>query len=197
MEKQHGGALLRRKRSHQYRRARGDELITRLEGKYYVLPDGKRPYAADQLVLVVPESLVEAPGRSTRSAERARAWLWLTGRERGSEPRRTRCFGLRSFRNHLRDVWMWATDSRGVIDHVLSGQADVGIIYGHEAVRQQQRLRVAGVVEKGYQPTVHSMAMERYCPNRTLCEEFLSTFRAPMVKTIVRQAGYTIPAGKR
>ena len=27
-----------------------------------MLPDGKRPYAADQLVLVVPESLVEAPG---------------------------------------------------------------------------------------------------------------------------------------
>src|SRR5512147_17371 len=39
----------------------GDELITRLEQKYYVLPGTRRPYAAVPLVMVVPESLVEAP----------------------------------------------------------------------------------------------------------------------------------------
>lgn len=39
----------------------GDELITRLEQRYYVLPGTRRSYAAVPLVLVVPESLVEAP----------------------------------------------------------------------------------------------------------------------------------------
>ena len=39
----------------------GDELITRLEQKYYVLPQTRRPYATVSLVLVVPESLVDAP----------------------------------------------------------------------------------------------------------------------------------------
>ncbi len=39
----------------------GDELITRLEQKYYVLPGTRRPYAEVPLVMVVPEALVEAP----------------------------------------------------------------------------------------------------------------------------------------
>ncbi|MBI4000439.1 MAG: substrate-binding domain-containing protein, partial [Nitrospira defluvii] len=39
----------------------GDELITRLQQKYYVLPGTKRPYATVSLVMVVPEALVEAP----------------------------------------------------------------------------------------------------------------------------------------
>src|SRR6476659_479653 len=39
----------------------GDELITRLEWRYYVLPGTKRPYAEVQLVMVVPEALVDAP----------------------------------------------------------------------------------------------------------------------------------------
>src|SRR5215475_9070565 len=39
----------------------GDELITRLEQKYYVLPGTKRPYAEVPLTLVVPVTLVEAP----------------------------------------------------------------------------------------------------------------------------------------
>ena len=87
-----------------------------------------------------------------------------------------------------------ATDGRGVIDHVLSGQADVGIIFGDQAVDQQQRLRVVGVINKGYQPTVHSMAMERYCPNRRLCEEFLTYIQSAEAQRLVRQAGYAVPA---
>ncbi len=174
----------------------GDELITRLEGKYYVLPDGKRPYAADQLVLVVPESLVDAP-ESIDAVSRGGARLAV------ADPSRTRLGVqtndvLRTLQLHesMKGRLDVATDSRGVMDHVLSGRADVGIIYGHDAVKQQQRLRVAGVVEQGYQPTVHSMAMERYCPNRALCEEFLSYIQGPDGQAIVRQAGYAVPALK-
>ncbi len=81
-----------------------------------------------------------------------------------------------------------------MLDHVLSGQADAGIIYRHEAVKQQERLRVVAIVDKGYIPTVHSMAMERYCSNRSLCEEFLTYIQSAGGQTLVRQAGYAIPA---
>ncbi len=89
-----------------------------------------------------------------------------------------------------------ATDSHGVIDHVLSGQADAGIIFGHEAVRAQERLRVATIIEKGYSRTVHSMVMERYCPDRPLCEEFLAFIQGAEGQGIVRQAGHAVPADK-
>ena len=174
----------------------GDELITRLEQKYYVLPDTRRPYALDQLVVIVPESLVEAPD----SLEAIRLG---TGRLAVADASRTR-LGIQTgelFRSlgldeALRGRLDLATDSRGVIDHVLSGQADAGIIFGHEAVRAQERLRIAATITKGYKPTVHSMVMERYCPNRPLCEEFLTFVQGAEGQAIVHQAGHTVPAGK-
>ncbi len=173
----------------------GDELITRLEGKYYVLPEGKRPYASDQLVIVVPESLVEAP-ESLDAISRSGNRLAIADRSRTRLGVQTddmlRALRLQDSMKGRLDV---ATDSRGVIDHVLSGRADAGIIYGHEAVKQQDRVRVVGSIEKGYQPTVHSMAMERYCPNRPLCEEFLSFVQGADGQAIVKQAGYAVPAG--
>jgi molybdate transport system substrate-binding protein len=174
----------------------GDELITRLKQKYYVLPGTIRPYALDQLVVVVPESLVDAPA-SLEAISRGGTRLAVADRSRTRLGTQTddmlRALGLDEALKERLDL---ATDSHGVIDHVLSGRADAGIIYGQEAVKQQQRLRVAAVVEKGYQPTVHSMAMERYCPNRSLCEEFLSFIQSAEGQAIVRQAGYAVPAGK-
>lgn len=172
----------------------GDEVITRLQMKYYVLPGTKRSYAVEQLVLVVPESLVEAPG-SLEVLAQGSARLAIAERTRTRLGAQTadmlRATGMEeAFKGRL-DV---ATDGQGVIDHVLSGQADAGIIFGDQAVDQQQRLRVVGVINKGYQPTVHSMAMERYCPNRRLCEEFLSYIQSPEAQRLVRQAGYAVPA---
>ncbi|MBX3342759.1 MAG: molybdate ABC transporter substrate-binding protein [Nitrospira sp.] len=172
----------------------GDEVITRLQVKYYVLPGTKRSYAVDQLVLVVPESLVEAPG-SLEAIAQGNARLAIAERTRTRLGAQTadmlRASGIEeAFKGRL-DM---ATDGRGVIDHVLSGQADVGIIFGDQAVDQQQRLRVVGVINKGYQPTVHSMAMERYCPNRRLCEEFLTYIQSAEAQRLVRQAGYAVPA---
>jgi molybdate transport system substrate-binding protein len=173
----------------------GDELIARLEMKYYVLPGTKRTYAKDQLVLVVPESLVDAP-ESLEALSRTAARLAV------AEPGRTylgkqthealNALGLTSsFAGRLDE----ATDSRGVVDHVLGGQAEAGLVYGHEAVKEQERLRVVAIIKEGYQPTVHSMAMERYCPNRHLCNEFLEHIQSPEGQSAVRRAGYGVPGG--
>lgn len=174
----------------------GDEVITRLQMKYYVLPGTKRSYALEQLVVVVPESLVEAP-ESLDVISRGTTRLAVADRSRTRLGTQTGDMLLSlGLSEALKGRLDMATDSRGVIDHVLSGQADAGIIYGHEAVKEQERLRVVAVLEKGYTPTMHSMAMERYCPNRRLCEEFLAYIQSTEGQAIVRQAGYAVPAGR-
>lgn len=176
----------------------GDELITRLEQKYYVLPGTKRAYAKERLVLVVPESLVEGPGSFEELRQNANARLAIADPQRTNLGRQTQGilqeFGLTDpFKGRL-DV---ATDSRGVLDHVLSGEADMGIIFEHEAVRERERVRIAAVADRGYQPTVHSMAMERYCPNRVLCEDFLAFIQTAEAKDVIRRAGYGVPGDQR
>lgn len=175
----------------------GDELISRLEQKYYVLPDTKRPYALDQLVVVVPESLVEAPD-SLEAIRRGAIRLAVADPSRTRLGTQTnemlRSLGLDEALKGRLDL---ATDSHGVIDHVLGGQADAGIIFGHEAVRDQERLRIVTIVEKGYAQTVHSMVMERYCPDRPLCEEFLAFVQGAEGQAIVLKAGFALPKGRR
>ncbi|MGQ0812410.1 MAG: molybdate ABC transporter substrate-binding protein [Nitrospiraceae bacterium] len=172
----------------------GDELIARLQQKYYVLPGTRRAYAREQLVLVVPESLVDAPGSFDELKQGVIKRLAVADPQRTTLGKQTqdalRAFGLTdTFKGRL-DV---ATDSRGVLDHLLSGQADAGIIFGHDAVRERERVRVVAVADKGYDPTVHSMAMERYCPNRKLCTDFLEFIQTEEAQRILRGHGYSAP----
>jgi molybdate transport system substrate-binding protein len=44
--------------------------------------------------------------------------------------------------------------------------------------------------------TVHSIAMERYCPNRRLCEEFLEYTQSAEAQAILRNLGY-LPVTER
>jgi molybdate transport system substrate-binding protein len=87
-----------------------------------------------------------------------------------------------------------AMDARGVLDHLLNGQADVGIIFGPDAYDKRERVRVVAVApEQAIRPIIHSLAMERYCPNRPLCEEFLTFSQSPEAQSILTGLGYGLP----
>ena len=173
----------------------GDELLTRLEQKYYVLPGTRRPYAEVPLVMVVPEALVDAPTSFEALAKNE------TLRIAVGDPELT-TLG-QSTMQLLTRLGVWgpvegrldkASDTRSVLDHLLNGEADVGIVFGPDAVQESQRIRVVAVSERGIiPPVVHSMAMERYCPNRALCEEFLGFIQSAEAQKELQRLGYTSP----
>lgn len=172
----------------------GDELITRLEQKYYVLPGTRRQYATERLVLVVPESLVEAPASFEALAEGGVKRVAIADPERTQLGKVTmgmfKELGIAELLKGRLDV---AADAKGVLDHLLSGQADVGVIFGPDAYRERERVRVVASTDRGYVPVVHSMAMERYCPNRSLCEEFLLFTQSSEARQVVKSLGYLPP----
>ncbi len=173
----------------------GDELITRLEQKYYVLPQTRRPYATVSLVLVVPESLVDAPSSFEALAQDTRIRvavadpvLTLVGQKTNEL---LKVLGIAEALKGRLDV---ATDARGVLDHLLNGQADVGIIFGPDASDKRERVRVVAVApQKDIRPIIHSLAMERYCPDRPLCEEFLAFSQSSEARNILKGLGYGWP----
>jgi len=176
----------------------GDELITRLEWRYYVLPGTKRPYAEVPLVMVVPEALVDAP-TSFEALGKNEALRIAVG-----DPGLT-TLGQRT-KQLLTTLGVWssvegrldeATDTRSVLDHLLNGQADVGILFGPDAVQESQRIRIVAVSERGtIPPVIHSMAMERYCPNRALCEEFLGFIQSAEAQKELQRLGYASPSSQ-
>jgi molybdate transport system substrate-binding protein len=173
----------------------GDELITRLEWRYYVLPGTKRSYAEVPLVMVVPEALVDAPMSFEALGKNESLRIAVGDPELTTLGQRTRQL--------LTNLGVWgsvekrldkASDTRSVLDHLLNGEADVGIVFGPDAVQESQRIRVLAVSERGtISPVVHSMAMERYCPNRALCEEFLRFIQSPEAQAELKRLGYTSP----
>ena len=174
----------------------GDELITRLEQKYYVLPQTRRSYATVSLVLVVPESLVDAPSSFEALAQDTRIRvavadpvLTLVGQKTNEL---LKVLGIAEALKGRLDV---ATDARGVLDHLLNGQADVGIIFGPDASDKRERVRVVAVApQKDIRPIIHSLAMERYCPDRPLCEEFLAFSQSSEARNILKGLGYGWPS---
>jgi molybdate transport system substrate-binding protein len=84
-----------------------------------------------------------------------------------------------------------AADAPSVLDHLLHGKADVAIVYGPDAVRERERVRVvATAFDQLDQPIVHSMAMSRSCPNRTLCERFLKFLQSADARKVLVELGY-------
>jgi molybdate transport system substrate-binding protein len=174
----------------------GDELITRLEQKYYVLPGTSRTYAEVPLVIIVPESLVEAPSSFEALAQDKSLRIAI------GDPQLT-VLGQKT-KEMLTTLGVWtnlegrldrATDTRSVLDHVLNGQADVGILFGPDAIRERERIRIVAISSREtVQPVIHSMAMERYCPNRALCAEFLEFIQSPEAQAELRRLGYASPA---
>lgn len=173
----------------------GDELITRMEQKYYVLPQTRRSYATVSLVLVVPESLVDSPLSFETLALDTRIRVAVADPLLTAVGQKTnellKAMGIAEMMKGRLDV---ATDARGVLDHVLNGQADVGIIFGPDAYDKRERVRVVAVApEQAVRPIIHSLVMERYCPDRPLCEEFLAFSQSPEARSILKGLGYGVP----
>lgn len=175
----------------------GAELITRMEQKYYVLPDTRRAFATAHLVLVVPATLVEAPSSFEELGRNASLRVSIVDSKASETGRVTQelldGMGLDSALKGRLDV---AHDSSGVMDHILNGNADVGIVRNTEVFRYGNRIRVAAEAPAGsHSLIVYEMAMERFCPNRRLCEEFLAFAQAPEAQAALRRLGYGSPAG--
>ena len=172
-----------------------DEVITRLENKYYILPGTRRSYASTRLVIVVPESLADAPESFEALAGDRNVRVAVADPVRTEVGRMTESLlaslGLLTNLKGRLDV---AADSSGVLDHVLSGNADVGIILSSTAARESERVRLAAVApDQGYDPPVHSIAMERSCPNRVLCEKFLDFVQTEKARDVLKRIGYGPP----
>lgn len=171
----------------------GDELLTRLEAKNYVRPNTRRAYAAERLVLVVPVSLVEAPDSFDELSSKTNVKIAV------ADPTVTNLG--RNSRSLLSALGIWETsqerievaaDARGVIDHMMRGEADVGILWGPDAAQEQDRVRV--VAERdAEQPVVHSIAMDSECPNRNLAQAFLDFTRSQGARKLLRALGYAAP----
>jgi molybdate transport system substrate-binding protein len=152
----------------------------------------------ERLVLIAPESLADAPS-SFESLRTSAVHVAVADHEHTVTGRLTEAF-LRAtqLRASLADRLYVASDAQGVIDHLLNGDADVAIVLPRDVARYRQRVRIVATSEpRGYQPVRHSIAMERYCPDRASCRDFLEFIQSEGAQAVLRRLGYQTPTGMR
>jgi len=169
----------------------GDDLITRLEYRQYILPMSKTVYATEQLVLIAHEAFTNPPGsfEALAQAESVRVAVADLTTQLGIET--ARLLSAVGFKDPQQIRLSQASNHVGVLDHIAAGNADVGIVFGHQAYQSRQLLRIVATAPANlYKPISHSMAMQRHCPNRPLCEEFLRFATSSEGQSILKQLGY-------
>lgn len=172
------------------------DVLSRLESRSYVLAGTRQAYASVPLVLVVPESLAEAPASFEALARDTTKKVSIADPGLTELGFRTQAFldtaGLSPILEGRLDV---AHDANGVIDDVMNGDADAGIVFGSDAIRHVGRVRiVASSSDKLHRPVVYFMAMERFCPNRDLCREFLAFTQTDEAQQALKVLGYGSPS---
>ena len=172
------------------------EVLDRLEQRYYVLPGTRKAYASVPLTLVVPESQVDAPTSFEALAQDATKKVSVADPGMTELGLKTQSFleaaGLSHALQGRLDV---AHDANGVIDDVVNGDADAGIVFGSDAIRHAARVRiVASSTDKLHRPIVYVMAMERFCPNRDLCRQFLAFAETDEAQQALKPLGYGSPS---
>lgn len=172
-----------------------NELLDRLERRSYILPGTRTAYASVPLVLVVPESFVDAPRSFAALAEDRTRRLSIADPDVSELGLRTQSFlQATGLFGDFSDRLDMSQDAKGVIDHVLNGAADAGLVFASDAAREPLRIRiVARSTDEVHRPIVYSVAMDRYCANRSLCQAFLAFTQTAEAETTLKPLGYGLP----
>lgn len=169
----------------------GDELITRLENRQYILPMSRTVYATEQLVLIAHDASTDSPisFEALAQAESVRVAVADLTTQLGIET--ARLLSAVGFKDSQQIRLSHASTHTGVLDHVVAGNVTAGIVFGHQAYQSGLPLRIVAAAPPNlYRPIAHSMAVQRHCPNRQLCQEFLRFATSFEGQLILKQLGY-------
>lgn len=175
------------------------QLLDRLEHRHYVLPDTRRPFATARLVLVAPAER-QAPVQSFEELGRATAVSVVVADPEVSElgHRTHSALGHLHWSDDGINHVILAHDGKGVIDRMIHRKADVGIVFEHQARAAGSSLKIiAPLPERLAPPVVYAMEMDRFCPNRALCQSFLDFTQSSEARTILAGLGYGAPNSSR
>ncbi len=165
--------------------------------KYQVLSQTLRPYAVVPIVLATSASLPNPPSSFEDLGRMSGLRVVIVGDPATELGRRTHelldHLGLWSaLRGRLETV----RNTQGVLDHLSRSRADVGILFGPDAIQHRGRFQIIPVAPRGsLQPILLPLALDRYCPNAELGQAFLDFILSPEAQAVLERMGYDLPTG--
>lgn len=172
--------------------ATADEAVMdQAAARRLIVPDSRRIFARNRLVLAVPSKAVPPPDLAALRQPSIRRIA--IGRPQ-SVPAGTyaqAALQRAGLYDRLAPKFVHTQNVRQALDYVARGEADAAFVYRTDALRQPQRLRIAFTVDTG--PVRYPIAVGAASPQQWEARRFVSHVLSQEGQAVLRRHGFEAP----
>jgi molybdate transport system substrate-binding protein len=167
------------------------EEIDQLEKKGLVLKGTKQVYAETALVLIT-QAAVPVTVSSLKDLSNSHVRRIAVGDPKTSSVGK---FAAESLKNtgldsKLRSRYLYGEHSGAVLDLVASGEAEVGLVYRTDAVRNKKVHIIAEIAADTHSPIVYALATVWTSRNPFVAQQFREFILSPKIQDMLKSYGF-------
>lgn len=173
----------------------GEKQMDELAAKNLV--EDRRNFAKNRLVLIVPaDSKSNLPDLSRLTETEVRKIAVGNPKTVPAGQYTQQVFEKLKLQNSLQPKLIFAEDVRQVLDYVVRGEVDAGIVYASDAQTGKEKIRVAAeIAEDAHDPILYPIAVIKDSRQKASAREFSETVLSPEGQIILQKHGFA-GAGK-
>jgi molybdate transport system substrate-binding protein len=102
-------------------------------------------------------------------------------------------FEKSSLKNNLQPKLIFAEDVRQVLDYVVRGETDAGVVYATDAKSAGDKVRLAATAPDGdHDPILYPLAIIKDSKQKQSAQEFVNLILSAEGKTVLRKYGFIV-----
>lgn len=176
----------------------GEKQMDELAEKGLIDTQSRRDFARNKLVLIVPRdsklNLTQFP-----DLNRSDLLKIAVGNPKTVPAGQytEQLFEKTNLKNNIQSKLILAEDVRQVLDYVVRGEVDAGIVYATDARIAGEKVRVvAEAPENSHSPILYPIAIIKDAKQKQSAQDFINLVLSPEGQTVLRKYGFADANGK-
>lgn len=170
----------------------GEKQMNELAAKNLIDPATRRDFARNTLVLIVPtDSKIPLAAFSDLAKAEVRKIAVGNPKTVPAGQYTAEFFDKANLKNSLESKLISAEDVRQVLDYVVRGEVDAGIVYGTEARSAGARVKIAATApDASHEPIVYPVAVVKDSRQTEAAQEFIDFVLSAEGQNILAKYGF-------
>jgi molybdate transport system substrate-binding protein len=170
----------------------GARQMDELEGRGFILNESRLDFARNSLVLIVPEaSHLTLANFADLESEQINKIAIGNSKTVPAGQYTEQVFDYFKLHDRLRNRLIAAEDVRQVLDYVIRGEVDAGIVYATDAGMANTRVRVVATApQQSHTPILYPIAIIKESPNRAAAQAFVNLLLSQEGQEILHRYGF-------
>lgn len=176
----------------------GEKQMDELAAKNLIDAATRRDFARNKLILIVPaDSKTNVAAVSDLSKPEIQKIAVGNPKTVPAGQYTDEAFEKLNLKSSVASKLIFAEDVRQVLDYVMRGETDAGVVYASDAPIAQGKIRVAGIVsEDAHQPILYPIAVVKDAKQKQLARAFVDLILSDEGQNILRKYGFSSASEK-